>query len=510
MKLLKLTKLFRPAAFGFIVVLSLFLSLLAFRGLPGEDGKPLRFQDYSDYHTFPTSPFEVTNSNSRYSLIESIVERHTLFFTDAQAKFSAPDIVYYQGRFFSIFTPGISFLAIPFYLLGKAINLTQFVTFQFNILVLLVNILLIVRLSQRFGVSIYAGLLGGLVYAFATNSLSYALSLSQHQFSAALVLLALLNASAPRRTLVNNLTLGILFSLGIIVDIPNLFTLLPMILYVAFRHFELLSHKLKVNLRLAALALGTLPLMVLFLWYNYTLTGSFTKLGQTIGRSDYPPKEEKIEANIWDNPYGYSRPVLPLGTRLQLNGFYQLLVSNERGWFYYSPVVALGLLGLYIGLKNPSTRNLSVLSFSTIFVTIVLYSMHGDPWGGWAFGSRYMIPSSAVSAAGLALAFSWYGRRLLFVLVFAVLTIYSVTVSSSGALTTTLIPPKVEAIYFTNPQLYTYQLNLDYIFTRSLTGSLAYHWFLKNYIDVKTFYFVFTGIALGMIASTYLLALKDP
>ena len=66
-------KYIKNIIFVLILLCSAELILAAFRGLPGEDGKPLRFQDPSDYDTYPTSPFEVTNSDSRYTLIESII-----------------------------------------------------------------------------------------------------------------------------------------------------------------------------------------------------------------------------------------------------------------------------------------------------------------------------------------------------------------------------------------------------------------------------------------------------
>jgi hypothetical protein len=491
--------------FILLAVISIGLILATVKGLPGVNGKLLRFQSPDDYDTYPTSPFEVINSNSRFTLIESIVERGNFFFNDDQAKFSAPDIVYYRGKYFSIFTPGISFLALPFYLVGRALGLTQIITFSFNIIALFINIYLIICLARKFGASSTAGFLGALIYVFGTNSLAYTLSLSQHQFSTTLVLLALLIASS-KTSVLNNLFMGLVFSVGVIVDIPNLFALFPMFVYVMFKHFSLEDSRLKINLKIVSLFISLLPFIGLFAWYNYSLTGSFTKLGQVLGRSDFPHKEAQSKNLKPDNPFGYQRKSLPLGSRLQLNGFYQLLVSPERGWIYYSPVVLIGLIGLGIGLKNPNTKVLSILSISSIIVTLVVYSMHGDPWGGWAFGSRYMIPSSAIAMAAFALTFSRFKKRLLYFLFTVSLVIYSVIVSISGALTTTLIPPKVEAIHFENPVPYTYQLNFDYIFKNNSTGSLVYHLVFQNMLSVKVFYFGYVALALLVIITTYFLA----
>src|SRR5258708_1635000 len=76
-----------------------------------------------------------------------------------------------------------------------------------------------------------------------------------------------------------------------------------------------------------------------------------------------------------------------------VRGVYILLVSDERGIFYYSPVLLLALWGMFIAFRRASME-ISIL-VSLVAVNIFLYSSFGDPWGGWAFGPRYLIPSMA-------------------------------------------------------------------------------------------------------------------
>src|SRR6266480_4895433 len=93
-----------------ITVVSFVLLFFAIKGKPGN---PLRFQNLHDQPVVVGTPFELSNSNARYALTETIVNNHTLSFSKEQAKFAAPDVVMLKGKFFSVFTPGVSFIGVP-------------------------------------------------------------------------------------------------------------------------------------------------------------------------------------------------------------------------------------------------------------------------------------------------------------------------------------------------------------------------------------------------------------
>ena len=212
-------KIFTNLFIGFVLIVSVVLFVLTIRG---DKGDPIAFQD--DYDSRVGGPFELTNSNSRYALTESIVNQGTFLFDDFQARFAAPDMVHYNGKFFSIFTPGISFIGIPFYMVGKYFGIPQLLTYLSTHLFALINVFLIAFITVKLGGKIYQGLLGGLIFLFGTNALSYSLTLTQHHASTFLVLLGILNA-LEKRTFISNILFGAIFGIGLLVDIPNLFFL---------------------------------------------------------------------------------------------------------------------------------------------------------------------------------------------------------------------------------------------------------------------------------------------
>lgn len=481
---------------SFVLIVSVVLFVLTIRG---DKGDPIAFQ--SIYDTRVGGPFELTNSNSRYALTESIVNQGTFLFDDAQARFAAPDLVHHNGRFFSVFTPGVSFIGIPFYIVGKYFGIPQLLTYFSTHLFALLNVFLIAFLTMRLGGKIYHGALGGLVFLFGTNALAYALTFTQHHASTFLVLLGILNALG-KRTFVNNILFGIIFGIGILIDIPNVFLLLPVALYVLYKNFvvEELTDKIKVGLKIGAIGLivGLIPFLFLFGFYNYQTTGSYTKIAQFIGRSDYPTPIKKAEVKNAQQKL----LKIPFDTRLQLNGLYILLLSNERGVFYYSPILLVGVLGLFIAARNSKYKEGCILFVSVIGMNILLYSMFGDPWGGWAFGPRYLIPASALLSAGIGIAVWRFVRNPIFLPVFFILLFYSVGVSFSGALTTNAMPPKGEALNLITPIPYTYEYNFQFI-DKNQSGSLIYNLVFNSLFKLRAFLYTLAIMFVLLVSSLY-------
>lgn len=110
---------------------------------------------------------------------------------------------------------------------------------------------------------------------------------------------------------------------------------------------------------------------------------------------------------------------------------------------------------------------MTVLLLSVICTNILLYSMWGDPYGGWAFGSRYLIPTYALLSIFISIALTRYKKSIPFLLCFFVVFIYSVTVNTIGALSSSANPPKVEVLALEKlsgkVQKYSYNRNFDYL-----------------------------------------------
>ena len=480
------------------------LILLAF-SVKGHKGNPIYNQ--TEHDKLVGGPFESTNSSSRYALVEAIVENKTFFFNNSQAQFSAADIVSYNGKIFSVFTPGVSFAAIPFYLAGKQIGMPQLFTYFSTILFVLINLYLVTKLGRKFGAGFYEALIGGILFIFGTNALSYAFTLTQHHISTTLILLALLNA-VSERTFVKNILFGLLFAAGLLMDIPNGLMMLPLAIYVLYRHisFSEIGNKIKlsVKLNIIALLIGLVALISVFAWYNFQTTGSLARFAQSIGRVDFTKegvvqkRKESVKIDPFEKKSYYN-------TRKQLNGLYILLISNERGWFYYSPIIVIGILGLIYSSRKKETKTLALLAVSIILFCFVSYASFGDPWGGWSFGSRYLIPASALVCAGIGVAIQKYKKNYIFILIFLVLLVYSVSVNSLGAMTTSAIPPKVEAVALSTHIPYTYKYNLN-LMEENKSSALLYNIFFYNVTSLKGYLIIYIAAIVMLIEALYILS----
>ena len=140
-----------------------------------------------------------------------------------------------------------------------------------------------------------------------------------------------------------------------------------------------------------------------------------------------------------------------------------------------------------------------------MLANVLLYSMWGDPWGGWAFGSRYLIPSYALMSALLALALNKYARNWLFMSTFILMLVYSLSVNSLGAITTSAVPHKGEAQALEKishrQEKYSYDRNYEYL-TGGGSKSFVFQTYAKNYIEAKEYYYIFNGV---LIANSLLL-----
>lgn len=409
-------------------------------------------------------PYESSGSTSRYALTEMIVKFGRIDFDLETAKFASPDVAG-TVKFFSLFTPGVSFLAVPFYYIGRLIGYEQFTTFLLNIFFAISNLLLVVLILRHYKVSFLLQIATGLILLFATNMFVYSLHLTQHTIGAFLVL-ACIYITTLKPTILNNVLLGLLYGVGIIVDIPNAFILLPAVLYYVFKHIEVVPKNEKIILNFKTICLvmilGLIPMTALFGWYNKNLTGSPTVLPQFIGRNTHVGESVRPESRATQevNPFETTSPFV---TRFLLNGLYILIISNERGWVYYMPILFVGVLGMYLAFKDEHMQDKLLVPSSILAMNTLLYAMFGDPWGGWAFGARYMIPGAAAAALFIPLAIRKFRKNILALFFISALVIYSVFINALGATTTTEVPPKQEAEQLLTYIPYTYEYNYQLI-----------------------------------------------
>ena len=163
----------------------------------------------------------------------------------------------------------------------------------------------------------------------------------------------------------------------------------------------------------------------------------------------------------------------------------------------------------YKALKESNeSRTFAQILLSSVLITLLLYSMFGDPWGGWSFGPRYMIPAAAALCIMLGYSAAAYKEKTMYTIILFVFLGYSIFVSSMGMLTTTQIPPKQEAIFLRSYIPYTYAYNIDLI-EKNQSRSYMYNAYLQDKISIKQFHIYYAIIVLGFLSSVYLLSVFE-
>jgi len=123
---------------------------------------------------------------------------------------------------------------------------------------------------------------------------------------------------------------------------------------------------------------GVLPILILFLHYNYLTTGTpFDLTYHHQAAEEFAPMREPL--------IGFGMP--------RIEALWGLTFSPFRGIFFYAPVlllVASLFLGrLWRGRKGLLTGNLLVLPVLVHLLAISCFYMW---WGGWSYGPRHLAP----------------------------------------------------------------------------------------------------------------------
>jgi hypothetical protein len=482
------------------VIITLGIGLIAF-AIRGDKGTPMHYQ--TELSTTVGGPYEGSNSASRYALVKSIADNGTIFFSEKLAGFASPDLAYLNGKYFSLFLPGVSFLAVPLYHLGNLFGTPQLGAYSLNTILGIISAYLVYKLSREIGAGKWSSIGAAFIYIFATNVLPYMQTLTQHTLTATLLLLSILNA-LRQRTALNNIGFGLIFGMALLTDIPNAIMFVPVLIWVLAQHFEQTKNSkgkfLSIKLNIMHLALGVAPLLAVFGWYNHAITGSYFQLAQNVGRADYidsnsPPKiaTPKVDKSIYESK-------LVFNTRDMLNGLYILLLSDERGIVEYQPIILLGIFGAFVVYKQRKHPTLLLVMASIAVLNIIVYSLFGDPWGGWSFGPRYLIPTSTVLCVLLGPALTSIGKKPLYLLVAAGFTVFCIYINALGTLTTNSIPPKNETYNLVTPIPYTYQYNID-ILNKGKASSLIYNLHLTEELRPIQFFHIYTALTtiLGLL-----------
>lgn len=446
--------------------------------------------------------FESSTARGRYSLLLAIEEEKSLNLPQKLADFGSPDVAISKQGFVSIFPPGIPLLLLPFYKLGSIWDLGQLATSFAMLLITVTNCVVLYFLARSIDFGKGLSLLASFVFLFASNSLAYSTMITQHQVTTLLMLILLILAF--HQSWINDLFFWFVYGLSILIDIPNVILFLPICFYLVIEKWfgvkETTKHiVVNFNYLRAILIAFSFVAFFLFGYFNFISTGAFQTFGQILPRF----------TGTQDVSLGSNEPVAGINSPFRLRNLPQgadiLLTSPDRGVIYYFPIFLLAFWGISQLTYQIGTGKSALLIILPV-TQILLYASFGDPWGGWSYGARYLIPSFAILSLFLIAAVKRHATNWLFILFFSILLTISSAVSVLGAVSTTLIPPKIEAV----------SLGLDHTpkYALSYLGnqpprSFIYQNYFSAYLNGIQFYLMIFGSTLVLLFAVTVFSLWE-
>src|SRR5258708_1978977 len=487
----------------FLIILGSIFYILTIRGALGTSKTPNELTKLSSLG----QPFESSHERASYALTSSFLLDHSLVLSKAWADFGSPDVGYANGKFYSFFPPGVSFSIIPLYLLGQRFGFIQLGAF-FTIALFAIGVLIFLYLICRniFKLSQMYSILAAIVFGFSTTSWSYAITVYQHLpttfFLISSFYLVWKYKNSERSGWPWAVLVWFMYGISIFFDYPNALLLLPIMFYFLFSSFDFKKSAYKLSIKFRVTILITfivfIALAALHLYYNQSLYGSWKKIGQSSNFQRY--RIGDYEQLIQTRADFQAAPTVTTSDQifkedLIINGGFTLLFGPDKGIFLFSPILLLGLFGIF-EIRKKLNMEYGVL-IAILLVNLLIYASFGDPWGGWAYGPRYLIPSMAVLSI---LAVIWLAqnsriiiRRVIFFLLFA----YSAAIALLGVITTNVVPPKIEAIPLHLPY-YNFLLNY-HLLRNGVTSNFIYTTYLSNHFSLLTYFLIIYSLLLLVI-----------
>ncbi len=348
------------------------------------------------------------NPTSRFLLTKSIVERGVFWFPieyldENSTYWLSPDYAEIDDKLYSDKPPGLSFLAVPVFIISKMmvsflhLNLEALFPnlnlhpdndhiavagIQLTLCLLAaIGILRIFDICQMMGISERNSLLAGLITAFTTPYWVYARTMFNHVPAAVFLISSFYHIQKYRRDkkIVDLLLAGFFSGFGFSIEFSIVFSIPWMcVLLLLPISSQIPEWKEKIASFIVyglATGISALPLF----YYN------FVNFGDILANA--------LSFSHWASILHLLEPVH--------EGLYVLLLSNTRGLLYFSPIVLFGIAGLFLAYRRYPIE-VSVI-FSLILYVIIFYAKKYESHGGAAFGPRYLVPILLV----LGIGFGW-------------------------------------------------------------------------------------------------------
>lgn len=470
-----------------LVILSVLLLILTLRGQIGN------FSDRTLLMKSADNPsFESPHERSSFVLMQSILQDHSVSLDSDFADFGFNDVGMYKGKLYSLFPPGVAVIVLPFYLLGSLFGLGQLFTILFvELLSLFTAFILYKILKEDCNLPSWAAIISAIVFLFGTTAWSYSVALYQHMFTTFLIVAGYHVVNKYQKS--GKKMWLVLGSFAYLVsgffDYTNLVLLFPLVVYIFFVLRTQPDSKKKAYLVSLGLVLIGFGIMAL---YNTVVFGDWKVMSN-------PLPVYRLAENISGSDAATSMAIHRFGLEKLPYGLYSLLISPRNGVFILSPVLILGLLFVVRSVKRKTLfKNPALLyCLGILVINICMYAVFDDPWGGMAYGSRYLVPGMACLSLCVGM---WLGeegkmsRRNKKVTAFILLSI-SGFVALLGAVVTNMIP-YVDPVYTgVIPDGVMY--NLHGLFDGRI-GSFFYHQFLAGLLSPFSYFIVIYLVLLAV------------
>lgn len=449
--------------------------------------------------------FESSIARGRYATVLSIVDDKRWDLSLESANFGAPDVsVAGKDSYVSIFPPGTAILISPFYSFGKLFNLGQLFASLTIALLAIFNSFMVYKLGIKMRIAPQVSLVSALLFLLASNALVYSTLVSQHHLTTFVLLLGL-HIVLIKKSILKHISFWLIYGSSLLVDIPNVILLLPLVFYIFFTdilNFNITQKKIKIRFSylLIFLLFFVIVPLIFYGYYNVQTVGDPLVFGQLLPRFSGLDRPTSIAI-------GFAEVLRPFDVNRLPQGLNILLFGKERGILYYSPIFLAAVFGIYRMYR--ASREKTYLLLSVILINLLLYSAFSDVWGGWSFGPRYLIPSFAVMSVFVGQALVEFHKRVLFIVIFALLALISIAVSVLGAVTTILIPPIHEAAGLgLDP---TINVAINHLKNTPL-GSFVYMQIISNYMNSIQFYFFVVVLSVLIFVGSFIssiIYLKD-
>ncbi|MGI0091961.1 MAG: glycosyltransferase family 39 protein, partial [Nitrososphaerales archaeon] len=403
------------------------------------------------------------------------------------------DIITYHGTYYTAYAPGLSLISLPFAVIGFALDGGKLLPsgdamVMLEAFVALTGALasvLVYKICMLYSKRVLPSLLAALTLAFSTPAWAFASVIFPHDTTMFFALggtysiLHYFRVNPRRRYL---LFAGVCIGIVSTLDYVATILVIPIAIYILLqtasrRRVSMLVYGLKST----AAASGSRFLIFLF---TFMATGPLVVLGynESVFGNPFIFSEE-----FFTNVPSGNQNLVGLVSRFNLDGLpiqaVYNLISLYRGIFILSPILVLGLYGLYRMFRSHNLK-LDGALFLSLFLCIYLpYSAWNDWAGGGSYGPRFLVaglPFLTIPIIMIWSGASWSMRRRAYTggLYFILFAIGAITqgmgaITNATPLTLEPGPPLVyQLTRFALPSLFKAQLGVWFLHRQYPHGNL--------------------------------------